>query len=336
MSNGFLQVAVSGRADERGFQHGRILANRIERTVEFYTRIFGQSASVLVELANHFKQKIREFNGEYATEIESVAEGAGLDSSYIYVLNARSELLSLKTNECTAIYFQKTGILGQNWDWASILEPLTVLMRIEHPNGHVIQMITEPGIIGKIGLNSSGIGVCLNILRIKGRLDGLPVHVLLRAILDSQSIDEAKIAVEKAGHGKASNILVGDQHGNCFDIEFARDRSLTIGPQQTFVHTNHYIGEHINPNAGIFRCSYARKQTAEEKIKALTTHSVEDMKSILLDRSHGEFPINRRYTPDDVIEEMGTVCSVIMDLPNQTIHLKRGHTVDTDFSRYTL
>ena len=158
MSNGFLQVAVSGRADERGFQHGRILADRIERTVEFYTRIFGQSASVLVELANHFKQKIREFNGEYATEIESVAEGAGLDSSYIYVLNARSELLSLKTNECTAIYFQKTGILGQNWDWASVLEPLTVLMRIEHPNGHVIQMITEPGIIGKIGLNSSGIG----------------------------------------------------------------------------------------------------------------------------------------------------------------------------------
>jgi class 3 adenylate cyclase len=196
MSSGFLQVAVSGRADERGFQHGRILADRIERTVEFYTRIFGQSASVLVELANHFKQKIREFNGEYATEIESVAEGAGLDSSYIYVLNARSELLSLKTNECTAIYFQKAGILGQNWDWASVLEPLTVLMRIEHPNGHVIQMITEPGIIGKIGLNSSGIGVCLNILRIKGRLDGLPVHVLLRAILDSQSIDVAKIDVE--------------------------------------------------------------------------------------------------------------------------------------------
>jgi isopenicillin-N N-acyltransferase-like protein len=336
MSNEFLRLAVSGRAEERGFQHGQLLADRIGRTVEFYTRIFGQPDSVLFELADHFKRKIREFDDEYATEIESVAEGAGLDSSYIYALNARSELLSLKTNECTAIYFQKTGILGQNWDWASVLEPLTVLMRIEYPNGHVIQMITEPGIIGKIGLNSSGIGVCLNILRIKGRLDGLPVHVLLRSILDSKSIDEAKIALEKAGQGKASNILVADRHGNCFDIEFARDRSLKIEPEQTFVHTNHYIGEHINPNAGIFRCSYARKQTAEERIKALTAYSVQDMKSILLDRSHGEFPINRRYTADDVIEEIGTVCSVIMDLPNQTIHLKRGHAVDTDFSRYTL
>lgn len=336
MHNEFLQVAVSGRAEERGFQHGQILADRIARTVEFYTRIFGQPDSVLFELADHFKRKIREFNGEYATEIESIAEGAGLDSSYIYALNARSELLSLKTNECTAIYFQKTGILGQNWDWASVLEPLTVLMKIEYPHGHVIQMITEPGIIGKIGFNSSGIGVCLNILRIKGQLDGLPVHVLLRALLDSQNIDEAKIAVEKAGHGKASNILVADRHGNCFDIEFARDRSLTVEPQQTFVHTNHYIGEHINPNAGMFRCSYARKQTAEEKIKALTTYSAEEMKSILRDRSHGEFPINRRYIPDDVIEEMGTVCSIIMDLPNQTMHLKKGHTADTDFSCYTL
>ncbi len=36
----------------------------------------------------------------------------------------------------------------------------------EISENHIIQMLTEPGIIGKIGLISHGIGTCLNILMI--------------------------------------------------------------------------------------------------------------------------------------------------------------------------
>ena len=67
------------------------------------------------------------------------------------------------------------------------------------------QMITEPGIIGKIGLNSSGLGVCLNILRINKRLDGVPVHIVLRAVLDATNINDALDRAKASGQGKASN-----------------------------------------------------------------------------------------------------------------------------------
>lgn len=331
------EITISGKPDERGFRHGKELADSIRKTVEFYTRIFGKSEKEIFKLANHFKGKIQEFNKEYVIEIDSIAEGAGLNPMYLYALNSRSELLSLDPNECTAIYFQSTRILGQNWDWAKELEEMTVLMRIEQPNGHTIRMITEPGIIGKIGMNSSGLGVCLNILRINKRLDGVPIHIVLRSVLDSTDINDARDRVKASGNGKASNILLGDRSGDCFSVEFAGDELLTVTPENgVLIHTNHYLGRDINPEQGVFRCSYSRMRTAKERVSLITEQSVEEMKSILLDRSHEEFPINRRYIPDSIVEEMGTVCTIIMDLENQFIYLKKGHTSETDFLVYGL
>lgn len=333
----FPEITISGKPDERGFQHGKGLADKIRKTVEFYIRIFGKSEKEIFELANHFKGKIQEFNKEYAIEIESIAEGADLNPMYIYALNSRSEFLSLDPNECTAIYFQSTRILGQNWDWGKELEEMTVLMKIEQSNGHTIRMITEPGIIGKIGMNSSGIGVCLNILRINKSLDGVPVHIVLRSVLDSTNINEATDRIKASGNGKASNILVGDRNGDCLNVEFAGDESLAVNPENdVLIHTNHYLGRDINPDKGVFRCSYSRMRTAQEKVNAITEQSIEEMKSILLDRSNKEFPINRRYIPDNDVEELGTVCTIIMDLANLSIHLKKGHTSETDFVVYKL
>jgi hypothetical protein len=33
---------------------------------------------------------------------------------------------------------------------------------------------------------------------------------------------------------------------------------------------------------------------------------------------------------------MGTLCTIVMDLANQVIHLKKGHTSETDFLLYGL
>jgi isopenicillin-N N-acyltransferase-like protein len=333
----FPEITISGEADERGFQHGQALADRIERTVEFYNRLFGKPEPELFQLASHFKERIQEFNPEYTTEIEAVAAGADLNPLYIYALNARSEILALEPGECTALYFQSTRLLGQNWDWAKPLEALIVLMRIEQPNGHRIMMITEPGIIGKIGMSSSGLGVCLNILRINKRLDGVPIHLVLRAVLDATNINDALDRAKASGQGKASNILVGDSSGHCFSIEFAGNESFTLTPEnKVLLHTNHYLGRDINPDRGPFCSSYARMRTAVEKASAITEQSVETMKSILLDRSNKALPINRRYVPDDDLEQVGTVCTIIMDLPNQSIHLKKGHTSETDFVIYRI
>ena len=337
MTNRLPEIIISGPPDERGFQHGYQLKDRVERAIEFYTRVFGKPEAELFRLAGHFREKIRGFNPNYVTEIESLATGAEVDARYIYALNARSEILSLEPTECTALYFQTTRLLGQNWDWARPLEELIVLLRLEPPDTPAISMVAEPGIIGKIGLNNNGLGVCLNILRVNKKLDGVPIHIVLRAVLDSVDVNQAFDRIKAAGLGKASNILIGSSHGQSASVEFAGDESFIIEPASNMlIHTNHYLGRNINPDHGVFCSSYARMRAATERVNTITEQSINAMKSILLDRSHPDLPIHRPYIPDEELGEVGTVCSVVMDLPRRAIHVKKGNTAATDFVTYQL
>ena len=331
------RISIKGSPEELGFQHGDRLAEKINNTIEFYAKVSGDSHEDLLSKARYFKQKIKEYNYDYVREIEALSEGADINPLWIYALNSRTEILSISPNECTAIYFQKTGILGQNWDWARALEDSIFLMEIEQPNDHKILTITEPGIIGKIGMNSSGLGVCLNILMIDKELNGVPIHILLRSILDSKTIEEAKENVKKAGLGKASNILVANGDGECFNVEFAGDRAFYLTPEnQILVHTNHFLARQINPERGIFRSSYARMRTAKEKLESSGDRSLESMKNILLDRSNKDMPINQKYIPFEAIEDLGTICTIVMDLKNLEIHIKKGANLEDDFQKIKL
>jgi isopenicillin-N N-acyltransferase-like protein len=325
-------IFIKGCAEERGFQHGKKLRREIHQVIQFYQQVFQKNQEDIFKEAEHFKVKIKEYNCKYAQEIEALAEGANVNPLWIYALNSRTEILSYYPFECTSIYFQKTGILGQNWDWAKALEGLIVLMKIQFPNGHKILMLTEPGIIGKIGMNCRGLGVCLNLLMIKKKLTGVPIHILLRSVLDSETITDAHNKLKKAGLGQASNILIGTGIGECLNIEFAGDELFYLQPEkQVLIHTNHFLANSINPKSGIFTSSYLRLETIKNKLRKESKYSLEKMEEILLDRSNQEYPIHQPYIYYPVIGDLGTIYTAIMDLKNLTIYIKSGNNLKRNF-----
>ena len=85
-----------------------------------------------------------------------------------------------------------------------------------------IMMMTEPGIIGKVGMNSSGVGVSLNLLVAKKvPKDGLPIHILLRTALDSNSVREWQDKIEALPshfRGTTSAIVAEDETGTTFSF----------------------------------------------------------------------------------------------------------------------
>ena len=87
-------------------------------------------------------------------------------------------------------------------------------------------------------MNSQGIAACPNILLLNKPLDGVPIHIVLRSILESHTLEEAKMAIHKSGYGKASNILFGDQKGNFNYVEFACDKSFHVKMQRA-IHSSH-------------------------------------------------------------------------------------------------
>lgn len=327
----FPEITISGSPEERGYAHGSTLASQVAANIEFYASAFKKPTAEIFEQARHFREVIRDYQPAYCREIEGIAAGAKIkEPLWIYALNARSEILALEppasANECTALYFRPSAILGQNWDWARPAEATTVLLQMQVAPDLTIQMLAEPGILGKIGLNSYGIGACLNILMVDKPLDGVPIHIVLRAVLEASSLAEARAAIQRAGYGKASNILCADRAGNCLDVEFAGDESFFLEPDAPYmVHTNHYLGGPISGKTEHYLNSCRRLQVAQTLAAALIDFSLADMQAILSDRSDPEFPIWRAYQPDEELLEVGTVATVVMDLKAGKLHVRKGN-----------
>ena len=329
----FPVITLEGNPQEIGYQHGSTCQSLIEKNISFYDNLFNLEKTKLKHLSNHYKEKIAGFNPNYTVEIEAIAEGADVEPYWIYALNARTEIINRLVDECTAVYFKNSSLLGQNWDWLQESEELGIILRIKLENGSTILTMTEPGIIGKIGLNNFGIGVCLNYLQIDKDSFGVPVHILLRNILESKTIEEATSNIDPYNKGTASNILIGDSAGNYLDLELAVERTFsypTNGPM--FIHTNHYLAEGFDNSVEEFAGSLSRFDRATTLAKNISGMTKDEMKIILLDDSDPELPICRKYTLVEDFGNLGTVTTILMDLKNLTLELSRGNPFKNEFS----
>ncbi len=337
-------IRLAGKPGQIGWEHGRQIRDRIDEAWRFYSEtLFGNRLSDLKEMGNLYLECIYGFSDPYGKEIEAIAAGSGHRSWEIAVLNARTEIFLklLEENppgECTAVYFPETRVLGQNWDWMKQLESLVVLMEITREDGHTLLQLAEPGIIGKIGCNSAGIGVCLNILTGKASPPAVPVHVLLRAVLDGHSISDTLALFKTLRHGTCSHILMADDTGACIGMEFQGEK-MSVVPAGTpfFLHTNHYLSDladnHDVKKDIVYPSSICRYQTGVKLLESMDEDAgVEQLKIILMDASGRPYPICAPYMNYFGFLN-GTVSSIIMDLPNRIMHISIGNPLENPYHR---
>jgi len=342
MAGQFRKITLSGSPEEIGLQHGKLLSKQIHRNIEFYKPIFlanlGGEAQVL-QSTGRIKEHIKTFNPKYITEIDHIALGAEVSEPlWLYAINARTELtLTKHYAECTAMVFPQHNIIGQTWDWAQPLEDNSVIMEILLPSGHRILQLTEAGIIGKIGLNNRGLGVTLNILWILDRvLLGVPIHIVLRAVLESQTLEGARNAIIRSGNRKASNIIVS-QAGQAFDIEFCgNDSSYHDIQEVAYTHTNHYMhsAKSIQLDETERANSIARYKKAVKELSKVEEFTTQEMIAILSDQSNEENSILNAYKPDTQIGMgyCGTLATIVMDLEKRTMKVRKGNPSSPLFS----
>ena len=230
-------------------------------------------------------------------------------------------MASKDVDGCTALAYHSstddpdhTTVLAQNWDWHN--EQATNLVHIRIRNSHqshkapLLSFVSEAGIIGKIGLNSYGIGTCLNAIRAPGvSFTRLPVHLALRAVLDcdvtklhrngvnDHSIrasaaqanaktgeypaPSARIAatiIKTAGVASAAHILIADAtEGIGLETSFEEMQEVPVteaGEARMVLHTNHFV---------------------------VPAHSVQDDRAILPGRSSALLASNRSHPPSQVL-----------------------------------
>jgi len=240
--------------------------------------------------------------------------------------------------ECTTVAFRKQGLMGQNWDWDGEMETLAVILDIEKEDGHRILTMTEPGMIGKIGMNHCGIGVCLNFMTIENyQPSGVPLHVILRSILDSKSLSQAQSFIRPHLYGKVGNILISNGNGDMVDLELAGDECFSLPVDDRFVHTNHFLTK-VDYDLKLFPSSTGRYKRAKELLHRIEAPSVDSIKAILKDRGNGDAPICRtHFSHPWLIDDASiTVTTIVMELKKRRFHITRGNPFDHPFTVFSL
>lgn len=191
-------------------------------------------------------------------------------------------------------------------------------------------MITEAGIIGKIGLNSHGVGCTLNAIKSHGvSFEKLPCHLALRTVMESSSRADAIAALEKAGVASACHILVADATGGtgleCSSEDVVR---LEMDARGVVMHTNHYVLAHDEKVVEVddwlpdtrFRLRRIGELLDARGEKGVSVQAVEGM---LKDEVVGDGASICR-TATQASGGLATLFSIVMDLGEKRAQVKMG------------
>ena len=343
-------------AYRRGEALGRLARQQILEAIDAYAETFAHYTALawadIRSIAIKFRDAIGDYDQEILAEIEGTASGAGLEIADLLALNARSEImfgLSVPTPpECTTFYVGPTRtadhhvLLGQNWDWRPRAVDTTCVVHLEQGAKPAVTFVPEAGLVGKGGHNSAGIGVTLNAL-VSDRDVGefhVPIHVILRGILNSTSLDAAVTAVTRADRAASANFLIGSAEGRGVSAETTPGGldgvHIIDAVDDIIVHTNHFVraGDIDDRGLAMWPDSVSRLARAETLLAAGDSAiNLDVLKQITTDREGAPGSICR--LPDShlpAVEQSSTVATILMDLTDHKMLLSRGLPTTESFS----
>lgn len=137
-------------------------------------------------------------------------------------------------------------LLAQTWDWQGMQRAACVMLRVRAPGEPTILTMTEAGMVAKAGMNSAGVAVSLNLLRshADGRAVGMPVHVLLRKMLQARSFAEARAMADLAPASGSSCITLAGAAGELVSLEITPAGVAEVWAEGGLLaHANHCVDE---------------------------------------------------------------------------------------------
>jgi isopenicillin-N N-acyltransferase-like protein len=336
---------------QRGEEFGAAHADAVALTLERYHRLFAHFAGGPVDVraaGTEALGAIAGFAPDAAAEIRGIAGGAGLETTDVAALNARTEILarlgSTAPSECTTVVSidAATGsvLTMQTWDWDELFADSWLAWTIEHPDGHVVHTVTEYGILGKIGVGSHGIGTHLNILRHRGdggRI-GVPVHVLARTVLDRASSPGEAVALLGSARTSASSVITlvgeGARGSTAICVELSADGPRFVAPSERglLLHTNHFLDPHLAAGDEAPRWapdSYLRLEVLRRRLHDRVPRDREALRATLSDHSAGPPSICGHADPGAALgEQWATLATISLDVARGALWVRAGAPCD--------
>ncbi|CUM67427.1 uncharacterized protein PRCAT00005123001 [Priceomyces carsonii] len=318
-------IRCEGSNYEIGLKHGAVGKDLIKKNVETYEKLYQETAQITWDEAKERARKYVPFLEKYWPEIlaemRGIAVGAERDMLDIITLNIRSEIcLTNYSDGCSSLSQKNVDsgdvYISQNWDWIKELGEGIVILDIKPKYKPRILMMSEAGIVGKIGFNDSGLGLMMNAIKCGVAQIKLPVHLAIRKCLEATSVDECLYDLERFGIASTSNIMLADKSGKYLSVEASPKGLAILEPNKEglVLHTNHlyaqerFVKDYPAPN------SLSRLERLTELSKG-TSASFEDIRRRLSDEDNYPYSICRGVIPNATgVEAMITLATLIVNL----------------------
>ena len=193
---------------------------------------------------------------------------------------------------CSAIAVRRGAIgaplLAQTMDLGPNSEGTQAVLRIREDDGREVLVVTRAGMVGLMGANDTGLGVCVNALTLlRHDASGLPVAFVMRGMLERRSLAEAKAFVEGVPHasGQAYHLASADglasyecSVGGAVAVPFA---------EHGFSHTNHPLAtQDVAPGVAEWpETSRSRERLAFLNERLAGVQTLDDCERLLEDRT---------------------------------------------------
>jgi len=346
-------LEVDGSYREIGYQigkrFGRNIRTIIQRRKEWHDnlmRIFATRRGKI--LSNELMRLTRKHFPQFLDELSGMAEGAGMDFKALWVMSVKSELGALEKENpgCSTIFYKTKNTLWlfQNEDGHVAYLDQMFIVKVHPPSGVSFLSLVYPGILTGNGpsMNSRGIIQTTNYIGSVKAAIGLPRYVIGRAILEAESLEEARqIATMQPRAYPYHHNIAGIREQRYLSVETTPAVFQVKEPEGIYYHTNHLLFEktknYRNEDLSYKNSSSMSRYTVLQKTLKKTVQQEkllpEDFLAVL--SSHENSPYSPCRHPQGEVKGQ-TLGTAFFDISRGILRLYRGNpcqAVPGHFSR---
>ena len=257
-------IELGGNAYERGLYHGKILKREIAEVFGKWkadiAKALKQNADSAIRqfyTSTNFMPAIKKCTPVIYEEIKGISDGSGQSFTDVYCFQLVDELWVYfdklqngKNLHCSALGVAATAShparIAQNNDLETYRDGYQILLHIPSGEKEPEQYILScAGLIALLGMNSAGIGVCVNsLMELEACADGLPVACVIRGILTRKTRESALDFIQNVNHASGQNYIIGAKD-SVYDFEASSGKVVRFKPNagnsSLVYHTNHAL-----------------------------------------------------------------------------------------------
>ena len=349
-------VRVSGTHREMGRQIGEACRKQVQHGVENGRKLLAESYRQL-ELtwegaqiqARKYIPFAQERYPQYVEELSGIAEGADASFDDLAVINAMEAVTmdALHLTRCTsmAVNDDRTAdghvLMAHTEDWVPEDEDDVYIIHATPKYDPPFLAMTYGGLLPNIGFNAYGIAqMCDSVYPNDSRI-GTPRVVVSRAVLASETPDEAIRHMLSAQRAAGYNHVVVHESGELYSVEVsARKFAIVYGEDGYIVHTNNYISpimQQVEREPEDLVSSRIRYFRALRLVKREESHTIKTLQAI--QRDHVNFSnsiCNHSIDATDPLDREKTVNAMVFDLMAREMHIAWGNPCENPYHTYHL